>query len=244
MPIKLLLVDDNALFRNGVARILEADGRFDVVGLAANGADAVTATGRLRPDLILMDLSMPVMPGEEAIRQIRLRDPEVPICVLTVFESDERVEDAMEAGATLCLAKDTTPERLCQSLFDLARGQPASTLPAVARSGAAPTNGRLLKNLTPREYEVLISLATSASYQAIAKGLGISPKTLRNHISNIYHKLQIHDRAQAVIRAVQEGVVDLPRPGQRDGAAPQNGKADESVRGRSISPSPPRAGGS
>ena len=126
---------------------------------------------------------------------------------------------AINAGASGYLPKDTTPEQLCQAVVDLAKGQTVSTLLAMPRRAAPSANSRLLLQLTPRELEVLRTLASSASYQTIAKDLGISPKTLRNHISNTYHKLQIYDRAQAVIFAVQEGVVDVQGLGSRGGEA-------------------------
>jgi DNA-binding NarL/FixJ family response regulator len=210
MPIRVLLVDDNALFREGVARILAGDGRFAVVGQASRGADAIGPAEELDPDLILMDLRMPGLSGADTIRRIRQRDGAVPIGVLTILDSDQNVQAAMAAGANGYVAKDTTPAELCQAAFDLAHGRPVEIAPtpraSPARGQARPTGG--LSRLTARELEVLRALATGASNQAIARRLGISPKTLRNHISNTYHKLGIYDRAQAVIAAVREGLVD------------------------------------
>jgi DNA-binding NarL/FixJ family response regulator len=206
------MVDDNALFREGVAHILAADGRFDVVGQASDGIQAVAAARELRPDVILVDLQMPALDGTETIRRIRAEDGTVAIGILTVFENRDRVRAALTAGANGYLAKDVTPAELCEGTFALAHGR---LLPAVdaepPTDGEKPAVGELLTKLTARELEVLRALATGASNEAIARRMGISPKTLRNHISNTYHKLQIYDRAQAVIVAVQQGLVDVHR---------------------------------
>jgi DNA-binding NarL/FixJ family response regulator len=168
VSLRVLLVDDNALFRDGIADILEADGRFRVVGQASRGDEAVAAASRLHPDLILMDLRMPGMSGAEAIRRIRAQDPAVPIGVLTVFETQESAQMALDAGATGYLAKDSTPADLCDAAAIIAQGK---------------------RNFKQR--------------------LGISPRTLRIHITHTYRKLQIHDRAQAVIAAIRAGLVEV-----------------------------------
>ena len=212
--IRVLLVDDNALFRDGIVQILHADGRFEVVGQAADGAEAVAAAGRLHPDLILMDLRMPGMGGVEAIRAIRADAPELPIGVLTMFESRDHVQSALKAGASGYVAKDATPADFCEAASLLAQGTrrliAIPSEPAGERDGTASRG--LLTRLTDRELEVLRALATDASTAEIARDLGITTKTLRNHISNTYHKLGIYDRAQAVILAVREGLVDIEAP--------------------------------
>ena len=211
VSLSVLLVDDNALFRDGIADILEADGRFEVVGQASRGDEAVAAAGRLHPDLILMDLRMPGMSGAEAIRRIRAQDPAVPIGVLTVFETQESAQIALDAGATGYLAKDSTPADLCEAAAVIAQGRrnfDAFPRPAHPERGAGSSN--LLARLTAREVEVLRALTTEATNEAIAQRLGISPRTLRIHISHTYRKLQIHDRAQAVIVAIRAGLVEIP----------------------------------
>jgi DNA-binding NarL/FixJ family response regulator len=208
MPITVLLADDNALFRDGIAQILRADGRFDVVGQASRGDEAVAAAVRLRPDLILIDLAMPGMSGVDAIRSIRADDADVPIGVLTMFETQDYVKAALVAGASGYLAKDATPADLCGAAAALAQGRrDLIAIPPLSPGAGAPSSRLAL--LTDRELEVLRALPTAASNVAIARRLGISPKTLRNHISNLYQKLGIHDRAQAVIVAVREGLVDV-----------------------------------
>ena len=212
--IKVLLVDDNALFRDGIVQILHADGRFQVVGQASDGAEGIAAAGRLRPDLILMDLRMPGMGGVEAIRAIRAQAPQVPIGVLTMFESADSVQSALQAGASGYVAKDATPDDFCEAASSLAQG--TRQVIAIPNALATRTDGNhssvLLARLTDREREVLRALSTGASTAEIARALGITTKTLRNHISATYHKLGIYDRAQAVILAVREGLVDVQSP--------------------------------
>jgi len=212
--IKVLLVDDNALFRDGIVQILHADGRFQVVGQASDGAEGIAAAGRLRPDLILMDLRMPGMGGVEAIRAIRADAPQVPIGVLTMLESADSVQSALQAGASGYVAKDATPDDFCEAASSLAQG--TRQVIAIPNALATRTDGNhssvLLARLTDREREVLRALSTGASTAEIARALGITTKTLRNHISATYHKLGIYDRAQAVILAVREGLVDVQSP--------------------------------
>ena len=209
--IKVLLVDDNALFRDGIVQILHADGRFQVVGQASDGAEGIAAAGRLRHDLILMDLRMPGMGGVEAIRAIRADAPQVPIGVLTMLESADSVQSALQAGASGYVAKDATPDDFCEAASSLAQG--TRQVIAIPNALATRTDGNhssvLLARLTDREREVLRALSTGASTAEIARALGITTKTLRNHISATYHKLVIYDRAQAVILAVREGLVDI-----------------------------------
>ncbi|TMD15686.1 MAG: response regulator transcription factor, partial [Chloroflexi bacterium] len=162
--IKVLLVDDNALFRDGIVQILHADGRFQVVGQASDGTEGVAAAGRLRPDLILMDLRMPGMGGVEAIRAIRADAPQVPIGVLTMFESADSVQSALQAGASGYVAKDATPDDFCQAASSLAQG--TRHVIAIPNAVATRTNGNpssvLLARLTDRELEVLRALSTGA----------------------------------------------------------------------------------
>ena len=211
MRISVLLVDDNGLFREGIAQILENDGRFDIVGQASRGAEAVAAAARLQPGLILIDLQMPGMTGTEAIRQIRAQDPTVPIGVLTMFETMDHVRESLDAGANGYLAKDATPADLCNTAAALAGGTrelvavPEPSIATTSPTGTSPA----LAALSPRELEVLRALASDEGNEAIARRLGISGKTLRNHIRSTYRKLGIYDRAQAVIVAVREGLVEV-----------------------------------
>jgi DNA-binding NarL/FixJ family response regulator len=210
MTIRVFLADDNALFRDGLAQLLHSDGRFEVVGQVSTGEEAVAAVNERRPDLILMDLRMPGMSGVEAIRRIRAQDPEVPIGVLTIFESPEYVQLALDAGANGFVAKDATPADFSEAAIALAQGTRQLVVPSYpAGESTPPKSSKVLSRLTGRELDVLRALCTRANNEAIARNLGISQKTLRNHISNIYHKLNIHDRAQAVLIAVQEELVGV-----------------------------------
>jgi DNA-binding NarL/FixJ family response regulator len=208
MAIRVVLVDDNALFREGIAQILTADGRFEVVGHAGSGEEGAARVAVTLPDLVLMDLQMPGMGGVEAIRFIRRTNPSVAIGVLTMFEGSEHVRTALDAGANGYVAKDSTPAEFCKTAVALAEGK--GPLVAIPDSGVAggPRSSAALARLTARERSVLQALAGEGNNDAIARQLGISPKTLRNHISSTYHKLGIYDRAQAVMVAVREGLVD------------------------------------
>jgi DNA-binding NarL/FixJ family response regulator len=208
VAVTVLLVDDNALFRDGIAQILQVDGRFEVVGQAARGDDAVTAAARLQPDLILMDLHMPGMTGDEAIRRIRRANAEIAIGVLTMFETQDYIKSALDAGASGYLLKDAQPADFCEAAMALAKGK-RDVVPQRVGGAKPASASKALSGLTTRELEVLRLLTTGASNEAIAQTLGISPTTLRNHISNVYRKLRINDRVQAVIVAVREGLVDV-----------------------------------
>jgi DNA-binding NarL/FixJ family response regulator len=208
MAVTVLLVDDNALFRDGIAEILQVDGRFEVVGQAARGDDGVAAAARLQPDLILMDLNMPGMTGDEAIRLIRRANAEIAIGVLTMFETQDYIKSALDAGASGYLLKDAKPADFCEAAMALAMGK-RDVVPHGAGDSKPASASKALSALTTRELEVLRLLTTGASNEAIAQTLAISPTTLRNHISNIYRKLRINDRVQAVIVAVREGLVEV-----------------------------------
>ena len=211
MPISVLLVDDNTLFREGVAEILQRDGRFDVIGQESRGDEAVAAAANLQPDLILIDWQIPGMTGIQAIRQIRTRDAKVPIGVLTMFETQDHVREALAAGANGYVAKDATPADLCDAAAALAGGTKdlvAALEPDVSSAESAAASP-VLAVLSPRELEVLRALTSDAGNDAIAHRLGIIGRTLRNHIRSTYRKLGIYDRAQAVIVAVREGLVEV-----------------------------------
>ena len=178
-------------------RIMESDPRLAVVGQAARGDDAVRMVEEHRPDLVLMDLRMPGLNGVEAIRRIRTTHPGIAIGVLTVFDNGQLVQSALAAGANGYILKDSTPHQLTEAAVSLVQRP----------RGAGSGEDDPIRRLTAREVEVLRALATGASNAVIAARLGISQKTLRNHISNTYHKLEIFDRAQAVLIAARHGLV-------------------------------------
>lgn len=221
MSIRILVVDDQALIRSGIAMILETEPDLDVVGEAADGAAAVREATQLRPDVILMDIRMPEMDGIEATRRIVAEgSPEgTPrVLVLTTFDLDEYVFAALRAGASGFLLKDTPPEDLVDAVRIVARGDsllaPSITGRLIAAFAATPTpvpTGRTA-DLTEREVEVLRALARGRSNVEIADELFVSEATVKTHVSHILTKLDVRDRVQAVVVAYEEGLV---RPGDQ-----------------------------
>ena len=217
---RVLLVDDLALVRSGFAMILASAG-LDVVGQAANGNEAVSATRRLRPDVVLMDIRMPECDGLEATRQI-LADPPtasdggpVRILILTTFDLDRYVYAALSAGASGFLLKDVTPDQLIHAVRAVRDGDallaPAITRRLVERFARTDpdktTLHRDLASLTPRELEVLTLLAGGLSNLELAGKLHLSEATVKTHVTRILTKLQLRDRVQAVVVAYETGLV-------------------------------------
>ncbi|MDI3256835.1 MAG: response regulator transcription factor [Kyrpidia sp.] len=210
MAIQVLLVDDHALLRQGVRSILETSDDLTVVGEAGNGKQAVDLYAELHPDLVLMDIRMPVMGGLEAIRQLRALDPHVKILILTVSEEDDDLFEAIRAGANGYLLKNVDPDELISSIRKVARGEAvipgllaARIMAELHKESAA---GEMVEPLTGRELEVLGYLSTGASNREIAKRLFISEHTVRNHIQNILGKLHLTNRVQAAAYAIRQGI--------------------------------------
>ena len=219
MSVRLLLVDDHRMLREGLRRSMTDQG-FDVVGEASDGAEAVDMAGELRPDVILMDVTMPTLDGVEATRQIRDRLPDVRIVMLTMHADAEVVANAIRAGASGYLVKDCSTEEVAEAVRLAASGETALS-PDLARSmltevrrlatepqGPAPEAPRE-EIITRREEEVLQSIADGLSPTEVAKALFISQKTVKNHLASIYQKLDARDRTQAVVRAVRMGIIHL-----------------------------------
>jgi DNA-binding NarL/FixJ family response regulator len=216
-PVRVLIADDQTLFRVGLARLLDADSRIEVVAEAADGLEAVEQCERLSPDVVLMDLKMPGMDGIEATRCIKALGKGTKVMVLTTFNSDSEVLSALRAGATGYLLKDAQAEALICSVIAVSMGEqvlsgPVATSMASGR-GAAAANGARSSDahdhLTERELEILRLIAGGVSNKQIARQLVISDKTVRNHLSNIYGKLNIGDRSQAVLYAMRKGMVEV-----------------------------------
>lgn len=227
--VRILVVDDQDIVRAGFSALLETQPDFTVVGAAADGVDAVTLAAATRPDVVLMDVRMPVMDGIEATRQI-LADTntdaaEQPrVLMLTTFDLDDYVYDALRAGASGFLLKDVTAERLFDAVRVVAAGE-ALLAPAVTRRLIAefarlrprPAAGSTaLQDLTPRETEVLRLIADGLSNTEIAGRLVVSDETVKTHVSRVLSKLGLRDRTQAVIAAYESGLV-TPAPGRRNG---------------------------
>jgi DNA-binding NarL/FixJ family response regulator len=212
-PLRLLIADDQTLFRAGLARLLEDDERVTVIGEAVDGADAVKRARELRPDVIIMDIKMPNLDGVEATRQIMQDDPAARVLLLTTFEADTYVMSALQAGASGYVLKDSTPEAIISDIVSVSLGQRVMAS-AVANRVLDMVTGNTSRreyydNLTPRETEILRLIAAGKANKQIAYILHISDKTVRNHISNIYEKLGIFDRSQAVLYAVRKGLIEL-----------------------------------
>jgi DNA-binding NarL/FixJ family response regulator len=217
----VLIADDQALVRVGLRKILEGERGTTVVAEAGDGAEAVAATRRLRPDVVLMDIRMPVMDGIEATRRIVADRPVARVLILTTFGLDGYVCDALRAGASGFMLKDAPPEEIAAAVHIVARGE-ALLAPAVTRvvieefarrepprEPASPP--RALEELTAREREVLALLARGRSNQEICDRLVVSEATTKTHVARILQKLGLRDRVQAVIFAYEH---DLIRPGE------------------------------
>ncbi|SDU73803.1 response regulator [Jiangella alkaliphila] len=225
MTIRVLLVDDQSLLRLGFRALLEQQPDLDVVGEAGNGAEAVTMTRALRPDVVLMDVRMPAMDGIEATRQIVAAGGDARILVLTTFDLDEYVFAALRAGASGFLLKDATPADLLAGIRVVASGD-AAVAPAVTRrlieafahhlptsTGRSPVDERL-DQLTERERQVLGELARGRTNAEIAARLFVSEATVKVHVGRILAKLELRDRVQVVVFAYENGLVDPEQGGQ------------------------------
>ena len=212
--IRVLVCDDQAVVREGLRTILDSVSDVEVVGTASDGAEAVAEAERLRPDVVLMDLKMPVMNGIQATQEIHRRLPDVRVLVLTTYDADEWVYDAIRSGAAGYLLKDTPSEQLAEAIRGTAAGK-THVDPAVAGKlfshvitpARAPEPG-WASRLTPRERDVLALLARGLSNADIARRLRLSEGTVRNHMTAIFEKLEVADRTQAAIVALRHGLVD------------------------------------
>jgi DNA-binding NarL/FixJ family response regulator len=210
---RVLIADDQTLFRSGLARLLDEDPRITLVGQAADGLDAVKKAAALKPDVVLMDLRMPGLDGAEATQQIVRDHPEVKVLILSTFETDNYVIQALRAGARGYLLKDSEPAAIASSIAAVLSGERVMAGAVANRvldmlTGAS-TPKEFYDGLTAREIEVLKLMANGQANKQIAFNLKISEKTVRNHISHIYEKLHIYDRAQAVLYAVRKALVEL-----------------------------------
>lgn len=210
---RVMIADDQTLFRTGLARLLDEDSRVEVVGLAIDGAEAVKLAAKLKPDVVLMDLKMPNMDGIEATRQIAAQTPGTKVLILTTFEADNHVIQALKAGARGYVLKDALSDAIVSSILAVVSGESVMAGAVANRvlemlTGAS-TPKEFYDGLTAREIEILKLLATGMANKQIAFRLKISEKTVRNHVSNMYEKLSIYDRSQAVLYAVRKGLVEV-----------------------------------
>jgi len=212
----LLIADDQALVRVGLRKILESEPEMNVIGEAADGEDAVTSARELQPDVVLMDIRMPVLDGIEATRRIVCAQASTRVLILTTFGLDNYVYDALRAGASGFMLKDAPPEEIAAAVHIVASGE-ALLAPAVTRAvieefarqspAPPPTPPRAVEELTPREREVLGLLARGLSNPEICERLVVSEATAKTHVARILQKLDLRDRVQAVIYAYETGLV-------------------------------------
>lgn len=206
----MLVVEDHPLFRKGVVALLEAVSDFSVAGVAVSGEEAVARAGELRPDVVLMDLQLPGMSGIEATRAIVGSHPEVRVLVLSLFEDEDSVFLALRAGARGYVLKDADEEELTGAIRAVARGEAIFSQAVAGRVLAFFAQPRpvpkVFPGLTDREREILGLIAQGHPNPSIARTLFLSPKTVANYVSAIFAKLQVADRAEAMIRAREAGL--------------------------------------
>jgi len=210
---RVLIADDQTLFRSGLAGLLNDDNRVTVVGQAVDGQDAVNQAGILKPDVVLMDVKMPNLDGVEATRRIVAEHPDIKILILTTFDADTFVLQALRAGASGYVLKDAQPQAIVSSILAVLSGERVMASAVANRVldmlTGTTTPKDFYNGLTAREIEILKLMATGQANKQIARRLEISEKTVRNHVSHMYEKLQIYERSQAVLYAVRKGLVEL-----------------------------------
>ncbi|MGH3085999.1 MAG: response regulator [Rubrobacteraceae bacterium] len=212
MTIRILVAEDHPLFRKGVTTLLDSVSGFEVVGEVATGEEAVERAAELQPDVVLMDLKMPGMGGIEATREVSRQSPSVRVLVVTLFEDDESVFMALKAGARGYVLKDADEEEMTRAIRAVGHGETIFS-PAVAERVLAfltaprpAAHKEAFPTLTEREREILDLIAEGRNNSEIARRLFLSPKTVGNYVSNIFTKLQVADRAGAIIRAREAGL--------------------------------------
>jgi DNA-binding NarL/FixJ family response regulator len=213
--VRVAVVDDQRLFAKGLSGLIDMLPGVEVVGVAYDGEEAVALCREEEPDVVLMDISMPKMDGISATREIRNLLPQTAVIILTGHEDDEHVFEGIKAGAQGYLLKDSEPDDLARAIHTVNAGNTiiapdlAQKMLNTFEGGSSRSPQLSPPPLTERELEVIRALAQGMSDRQIAGSLGISEKTVRNHTSNIYRKLHIFDRTQAVIYAIREGVIDV-----------------------------------
>ncbi len=215
-PIRILLVDDQTMFRSGMRMLLSSQADFEVIGEAADGEEALQKCASLKPDVVLMDLRMPVLDGAAATRRLRLSQPNVRVIVLTTFDEDAAIFDGLRAGAIGYLLKDAPTDKLYEAIRAAAHGetvlQPSVAARVVAQftrlSDQAPAWAQALAEpLSPRELEILRLLANGSTNREIAAQLVLAEGTVKNHVTSILGKLGVTDRTAAAMRAKELGLI-------------------------------------
>jgi DNA-binding NarL/FixJ family response regulator len=212
--IRLLVVDDESLFRQALVRLLRDERGFEVVGQADSGPESCRQAEVLQPDVVLMDLRMPGGDGVDAVRSLKRNRPEMAVLVLTSFESDAYIQEALSAGADGYLLKGSSPEALIASIRSVCAGSRTLSSAVWDRlirlvTNFGPDSRTSYDGLTAREVQIIRLLAAGLANKQIGYRLNVSEKTVRNHICNIYEKLQINDRTQAALYAARKGLVQV-----------------------------------
>lgn len=208
-PIRVLLVDDHTVVRQGLRMVLSLEDDFDVIGEAANGREAVERVAELQPQVVLMDLLMPVMNGVEAIRTIKKQHPDIEIVALTSVLEDRLVIDAVEAGAAAYLLKETGPETLFEAIHAASRGEVRLDPKAQKRLVREVRTPEMRESLTARETEALRFVARGLTNKEVAAEMSVSEVTVKTHVSSVLSKLNLQSRTQAALFALKEGLVGL-----------------------------------
>jgi DNA-binding NarL/FixJ family response regulator len=212
VTLRIVVADDHSFVREGLRALLSAVEGYELVGTAATGAEAVKAAVTLRPDVLVMDIQMPDMTGIEATREIRRVAPTVAVLMLTMFDDDESVFAAMRAGALGYVLKGAAPESMIRAIAVVAGGEAIFGAGVATRAlgyfNTPRADPAVFPELTPREREVLTLIASGLSNAAIASRLDLAANTVGNHISNIFAKLQVASRAEAIVRARSAGLGD------------------------------------
>ena len=211
--IRFMIVDDQQIIREGLAGMLSSESDLELVGVAENGREALALALTAKPHLVLMDLRMPVMGGAQAIREIRKVLPQTRFVVLTVYDNDEELFDALRAGAKAFLLKDVSRDELVSVMRSVAGGkahlQPELTSMLLDHLTAMPDTAQAEVHVTEREVAVLQLLARGESNKEIAAQLSISDHTVKSHVANILDKLEARDRTEAVTKAIQRGLIQV-----------------------------------
>lgn len=216
--IRILIADDHRVVREGLVAILKSRSDMDVVGEAINGFEVIEKTKALKPDVILMDISMPQMNGVEATRAVRKISPEIGIVVLTMHDDDATIFELVRTGVHGYLLKDADSSEIVKAIQSIYKGE-SIIHPSIARkilgefSQLEPEQvkkaPRKMYNLSGREVDVLRRVAKGKTNKEIASELHLSEKTIKNHVRNIFHKMGVYDRTEAAMKGVQEGIIDL-----------------------------------